>query len=358
MGIKCSSQADFLRAAAAAAGMEEALTRAAKAIEKADALLITTGAGMGVDSGLGTFRGRNAGVWPPLKALRRDFSEMSTPRWFNTDPRLAWAFWHFRHEAYTKGSPHAGYDILSKWANSKTHGYFSVTSNIDGHWERTKGIKASRVYECHGALTHMQCVEDDGRIWKTDPEQIGSLQVPDWDVTPGEEVEAKVSAKWVPAKVGEDGASIFSMQGDPLQAEGVRRKGGQDLMRVVEGCPLPAAPESSAAARPNVLMFGDWGVNVSRIQNQGEAFDSWVRGLLGTANLAIIEIGAGLTVSTIRHISETTLRQVSNSTLIRINLDDSSVKGAREDRSISIGGLGALDALSRIDAIIQRDVGK
>jgi hypothetical protein len=38
----------------------------AKAIFEADALLYTTGAGMGVASGLGTFRGVNAGVWPPL----------------------------------------------------------------------------------------------------------------------------------------------------------------------------------------------------------------------------------------------------------------------------------------------------
>merc|ERR1719310_2375533 len=63
---------------------------AAQALRKADALLICTGAGMGVDSGLGTFRGRNAGVWAPLRALQMDFSEMSCPSWFEEDPRLAW----------------------------------------------------------------------------------------------------------------------------------------------------------------------------------------------------------------------------------------------------------------------------
>ena len=35
----------------------EQISNAAKAILEADALLICTGAGMGVDSGLGTFRG-------------------------------------------------------------------------------------------------------------------------------------------------------------------------------------------------------------------------------------------------------------------------------------------------------------
>ena len=38
------------------------IRRAAELIFRADALLITTGAGMGVDSGLATYRGRNAGV--------------------------------------------------------------------------------------------------------------------------------------------------------------------------------------------------------------------------------------------------------------------------------------------------------
>ena len=49
-------------------------------------MVIGTGAGMGVDSGLGTFRGRNAGVWPPLKAMQIDFTEMSCPQAFEQDP--------------------------------------------------------------------------------------------------------------------------------------------------------------------------------------------------------------------------------------------------------------------------------
>ena len=37
--------------------------RVAKLYHQADCLLINTGAGMGVASGLGTFRGKNAGIW-------------------------------------------------------------------------------------------------------------------------------------------------------------------------------------------------------------------------------------------------------------------------------------------------------
>lgn len=45
-------------------------------IKESDAMLICTGAGMGVGSKLGTFRGPNAGVWPPLQKLGIDFTEM------------------------------------------------------------------------------------------------------------------------------------------------------------------------------------------------------------------------------------------------------------------------------------------
>ncbi len=89
----------------------------------------------------------SAGVWPPLKAMDLDFSQMSTPSHFTHDPMLAWAFWQFRHNAYTKVQPHPGYDLISSWSRSKPLGVFSVTSNIDGHWQRTAGVGADRLYE-------------------------------------------------------------------------------------------------------------------------------------------------------------------------------------------------------------------
>merc|ERR1712216_959049 len=101
--------------------------------------------------------GRNAGTWPPLNALQMDYMEICDPHWFDDDPRLAWAFWHFCHEAYTKSSPHRGYELLAKWGAVKAHGCFSVTSNIVGHWERTPGIGPERIWETHGAVTYMQC---------------------------------------------------------------------------------------------------------------------------------------------------------------------------------------------------------
>ena len=55
------------------------IKQACQTIRDADALFITAGAGMGVDSGLPDFRG-NAGFWkayPPIAKLGKSFSEIS-----------------------------------------------------------------------------------------------------------------------------------------------------------------------------------------------------------------------------------------------------------------------------------------
>jgi NAD-dependent SIR2 family protein deacetylase len=75
---------------------------ATEAIKNADALFITAGAGMGVDSGLPDFRG-NEGFWkayPAVAKLGLRFSAMANPRWFQTDPHLAWAFYGRRRQLY------------------------------------------------------------------------------------------------------------------------------------------------------------------------------------------------------------------------------------------------------------------
>ncbi|CAE7717629.1 cobB [Symbiodinium sp. CCMP2456] len=312
---------------------------------------------MGVDSGLGTFRGRNAGVWPPLKAMQMDFSEMSSPGFFNHDPRLAWAFWKFRHQAYVLGAPHDGYRILAKWGQKMRHGCFSVTSNIDGHWERTEGIGEGRIYECHGALTRMQCVEDRcreaGSIWRTDPEEIARIAVPEWDLVPGESVlvrRSSGSTEEVEAVVQDDGCSL-AVDGRPIAARAVRRRDGPDLLRALPTSPLPVSSDKQPA-RPNVLMFGDWGVNDDIISAQNQAFRAWMGEMPTDAKLVVVEVGAGKAVPTIRMHSERVLSQCENATLIRINWDDSDVPAALKARSVSIGGVGALDALSQLDKML------
>lgn len=64
--------------------VDEALEHAAQTLRAADALLVSAGAGMGVDSGLPDFRGTE-GFWrsyPALAKLGLSFEEMANPVWF------------------------------------------------------------------------------------------------------------------------------------------------------------------------------------------------------------------------------------------------------------------------------------
>ena len=146
--------------------VEKDLKRAADAINDAKAIVITAGAGMGVDSGLPDFRGPE-GFWrayPPLKRLGLTLPEMSTPLWFKTDPRFAWGFFGHRFNLYRKTHPHKGFSILKKWAEEKEFGYFVFTSNVDGHFQKS-GFLEERIVECHGSINYLQNVDGSGGIW-------------------------------------------------------------------------------------------------------------------------------------------------------------------------------------------------
>ncbi|MGF6303278.1 MULTISPECIES: hypothetical protein [Paraburkholderia] len=71
---------------------EEKLEKAAGWLREADGLLITAGAGMGVDSGLPDFHGQD-GFWRAYPALQHrglSFEDMANPAAFARHPELAW----------------------------------------------------------------------------------------------------------------------------------------------------------------------------------------------------------------------------------------------------------------------------
>ncbi|BCM90151.1 NAD-dependent protein deacylase [Abditibacteriota bacterium] len=145
--------------------MSSFLQLAARAVRDAQYLLFTAGAGMGVDSGLPDFRG-NEGFWrayPPFQRLGLQFQEVANPRWFISDPQLAWGFYGHRFNLYQATSPHDGFAILKRWSEKKSARVF--TSNVDGHFQRA-GFAEEDVCEVHGSLLHLQCVRPcSDAIW-------------------------------------------------------------------------------------------------------------------------------------------------------------------------------------------------
>lgn len=272
--------------------IEDTIGRAAAAIDGADALLIAAGAGMGVDSGLPDFRG-DQGFWkayPPYAQLGLRFAELANPRWFATDPRLAWGFYGHRRNLYRGTTPHGGFAILKRWVDERPRGGFVLTSNIDGQFLKA-GFDADRQVEVHGAIDWMQC--------------------------------------YLACGVG-----IFPAGPEAVEVD-------ETTFRAVG--PLPACPACGALARPNVLMFGDSGWEDSRSDGQERRMARWLNGLQG-ANLVIVELGAGLAVATIRRATEEVARRCGG-LLIRINPRDVDVPRGH------IGlPLGAKAALEGIDA--------
>lgn len=260
-------------------------------IAGADAVLITAGAGMGVDSGLPDFRG-NEGFWeayPPIKKLGLSFSEMANPEWFEKDPKLAWAFYGHRLNLYRDTIPNDGFRILKELVASKNDNYFIFTSNVDGQFQKA-GFSDDKIYECHGSIHHLQCSENcNNSIWENE--------------------------------------EIINVDMDKFEA--------QNLLE---------CPNCGAIVRPNILMFGDWSWNSNRSHLQDENFQSFIEDVKHkNQSIVIIEIGAGEAVPTVRHLSQE-VATILDGFLIRINPRDYNTP-----ERLGIGlPFGGLEGLKRI----------
>lgn len=275
--------------------LEEDLKRAAEIIEEAGALFVCAGAGMGVDSGLPDFRG-NEGFWrayPPIAKLGKSFVEMANPLWFQQNPKLAWAFYGHRLNLYRSTAPHKGFLQLLKMGEGKPGGYFVFTSNVDGQFQKG-GYSTRHIEECHGSIHHFQCVRPcSDTIW----------DARDLDVIVDE---------------------------DRFEARE----------------PLPRCVKCGNLARPNILMFGDWAWIAARSLSQRERLARWLETISSKSFLlAVVEVGAGEAVPTVRNQAEYVARRLK-ARLIRINPRDYQVPD-KTHVSLPLGGAEALDGISR-----------
>jgi NAD-dependent SIR2 family protein deacetylase len=275
---------------------KQIIRQAAEVVYAADALLITAGAGMGVDSGLPDFRG-NQGFWqayPVVARLGLSFAEMANPLWFKTDPHLAWAFYGHRLNLYRRTTPHSGFAQLLAWVEKKRNDCFVFTSNVDGQFQKA-GFDAGRLVECHGSIHHFQCANAcSDSIWDASGEQI---------------VVDETSFR------------------------------ARD--------PLPRCRQCHGMARPNILMFGDGSWNGGRSAAQHKRFARWIQKLeKRPAQLAVIELGAGTAIPTVRRTSENLLHRLPGS-LIRFNPREPEVPPGQ------IGlPLGALAGIRQLDEVL------
>jgi len=262
-------------------------------IEQADAMIIAAGAGMGVDSGLPDFRGKD-GFWRAYPALREaqiDFYSIASPAAFQSSPEQAWGFYGHRLALYRETTPHPGYDLLRHWGGHMRHGTSVFTSNVDGQFQKAR-FDPTHVHECHGSIHHLQClIPCRAEIWDADD---------------------------------------FIPEVDEQQCR-LRNR-------------APVCPHCGGLARPNVLMFGDASWIDQRSAAQAERQDAW---LSGVKQPVIIEIGAGTTIPSVRYFSQRMIRHMRGR-LIRINPNECDVP-TRLDVGLP---MGAADGLTAIAAIL------
>ena len=91
-------------------------------------------------------------------------------------------------------------------------------------------------------------------------------------------------------------------------------------------------------------MFGDAHWDSARSDDQEERFAHWLDTMPYNTRLTVIEVGAGPTISTIRNLSEETVRE-RRGVMVRINPRDSY--GPEGTISLELGSLAALEALNR-----------
>jgi NAD-dependent SIR2 family protein deacetylase len=289
--------------------MDPNIERAAYAIQRASALVFTAGAGMGVDSGLPDFRGKN-GFWntyPAFEHLGLCFEDIANPEWFEKEPELAWGFYGHRMNMYRTTKPHDGYHILNKWGKSSNH--FIYTSNVDGAYQKA-GFREDQIWEAHGSIHHLQPLIADHRLTWEEAENV---------IIPAEGFEVDIDPKTCKAK-----GELPSIDGSLL--------------------------------RPNVLMFCDIGWFPVREEMQHRQFVRW-RDASDFSSLVVIECGAGVHIPTVRFFGEN-LANEYNGTLIRINIDERQAdiqsylwENLNEDKMIPIA-MGAKDALTQIDRLV------
>jgi NAD-dependent SIR2 family protein deacetylase len=268
--------------------------QAAAIIRDAEAFVITAGAGMGVDSGLPDFRG-DQGFWnayPAYSRLGVSFVECANPQHFASDPRFGWGFYGHRTNLYRETIPHEGFHIIQRWITQSGADYFVVTSNVDGQFQKA-GYADERVCEVHGSIHWLQCQTPcASNIW------------PNKEVIEIDDTSMHATSK------------------------------------------LPHCPECGKVSRPNILMFGDWNWLAERTRVQEENFEQF---LIDNKKrrIAVVEMGSGSAIPTIRATSERIGWSLEQARVIRINPREPEIQPPH----IGIP-YAAREGLQRIDEVL------
>lgn len=259
-------------------------------LKESQAMIILTGAGMGVDSGMVDFRSAG-GRWGQVeKDTNLTALEVSNPKYLEENPKYVWRMLATRMQEYKNTTPHLGFQILKKWINDFDLDYFTITSNVDEHFQ-IAGFDDQKHRELHGNMFYMQCNKPcSKKIWRYN----------------------------------------FEIE---------------QVLKEVENEKYPRCPDCGNLIRPNVYMFRDYAYISTRDDEQKSRFLKFLAKNKEN-KIIVFEIGSGPHVQSIRKNTRMLIREY-NAKVVRINPNDFKIK----EPHIGIAK-GALEALMEIDEFI------
>ncbi len=257
-------------------------------------MVITAGAGIGVDSGLADYRG-NGGQWGTVEAeAGKSVFDVVNPKIFSENPQYGWKLFASRLIEYSKTNPHLGFQILQNWIQLFNLDFFVLTSNIDNQFQKA-GFNEDKIRELHGSVFYLQCSTPcTNSIWKHD-----------------------------------------------IQLDTI-------LLDIEQGN-YPICPKCGKISRPNVYMFRD-NTYLSEMSNEQEfRFQEFLKNN-GDSPMIVFEIGSGPHVQSIR--KKTRMLGIEyKAKIVRINTQDSKIR----EPHIGIAQ-GALESLIEINEYIMQEM--
>jgi len=115
-------------------------------------ILVLTGAGISLASGIPTFRGTDDGaVWT------RDVTELATYRYFQRDPVGSWQWYRQRFLSALRAKPnpaHFALAAIEQWHRDRGGRFLLMTQNIDTLHEQAGSVEVAKV---HGSADRARC---------------------------------------------------------------------------------------------------------------------------------------------------------------------------------------------------------
>lgn len=157
-----------------------------EACANANFLLVVTGAGVSLASGIPTFRGTDPGaVWA------NDVTELGTNAFFQDDPVTSWT-WYLQRFAglgdYRPNPAHHAIAALERWQLARQRPFLLVTQNVDALHDQAG---SQQLVHVHGRADRVRCSRTgceygapSGMLVRTDELQGAFVREPIYDNLP------------------------------------------------------------------------------------------------------------------------------------------------------------------------------